>query len=191
MSLWRLLGWGGLVFFFGFWVVLSFIIRSAVHRGLDGDGLPKNPQLLSLSLFLLESQQHWGQTRGEGAETAPPSPLPISIPRGFGRCDNFSAHFPSAFLRNSLVQTRSNGNRPRFAESIDPLCCPGPISQNSSLSLNLPLGNARWKRQGCAQDISTNLLLEEKNHFEPCGVSPSRKNDVQEGKETWKCSDFA
>lgn len=198
------MGWfvGG--FLFGFWAVLPLLIHSAVHRGLDGDGLPENLQALStFSPFSspgITTVRVGGVTvpgakmMGGGRNSSPhcpsrcqrvwevPPPPCQAVP---ALCDNFSAHFSCAFLRNSFVQMgrrRSNGNRPRFAESIDSLRSPGPIPQKSASSLNLPLRNARWKRQGCAQEISTNLFLEKNNHFEPCGTNPSWKNYVQEGK---------
>lgn len=157
-------------------------------------GSPKisNPSPPSPPFPLQESQrckQGGNSTRGGGRNSSPIAPLRCQmvweVPPPFMSsvtvavptlCDNFSARSSCAFLRNSLVQTGrrgSNGNRPRFAESIDSLLSPGPTSQKSASSLNLPLRNARWKRQGCAQDISTNLFLEKKNHFEPCGMSPS------------------
>lgn len=193
-------------FFFSFWSVLPSLIRSAAHHGLDGDGLPENLQPLpALSPF--SCWNHNGasagatapgaNTRGGGRNNPPTAPRcfqkvwEVPPPRASVTTavptlgDNSSAHFSCAFLRNSFVQAgcwRSIGNRSHFGESIDPLRSPGPISQKSALSLPFPLGNARWKRQGCAQDISTNLLLEKNNPLEPCAMSPSRKNYVQEGK---------
>lgn len=167
-------------FCFAFWVV--FCHSSCTQQltvALMVMGSPKISNS-SRSLFLLESQQHWGQTQGEGAETTPP--LSLSIPRGFGRCHprvTISQLISQVLFKETrLCKRGAMGIALILQKASNPLCSPGPISQNSSLSLKLPLGNARWKSQGCAQDISTNLLLEKKNHFELCGVSPSRKNYV-------------
>lgn len=69
-------------------------------------------------------------------------------------------------------------------------CSPGPISQKKNLlsSFNLPVGKCKVGEAGmCPRYQHKPFFLRKNNHFEPYGMSSSRKNYVQEGTRTWKC----
>lgn len=97
LSVLEAVGLGLIFFFFCFWSVLLSLIRSAAHRGLDGDGLPENLQPFSP----FSSWNHNGdKNEGRGQKQPPHCPSPFPAVPTLG--DNPSAHFSCAFLRKLI-----------------------------------------------------------------------------------------